>query len=129
MAASYLSLDARPFVYFHAMHSVVDWFAYAIWEKGILKRSLSLSPDFGIMEDIGERQPFEHPYWSGLYPVDHTWDDDTEYPFPFHPLDLGEATLLELLGCEIEGSINSWQIDPGHFPLVAFKQKKRQKRF
>ena len=29
----------------HAMHSVVDWFAYAIWANGKLVRSLSLSPD------------------------------------------------------------------------------------
>jgi hypothetical protein len=35
-------------VYLHAMHSVVDWFAYAKWSPvGELLRSLSLSPDDG----------------------------------------------------------------------------------
>jgi len=29
----------------HAMHSVVDWFVYAIWEQGTLVRSLSRSPN------------------------------------------------------------------------------------
>jgi hypothetical protein len=29
-------------VYLHAMHSVVDWFAYAVWTGGQLRRSLSL---------------------------------------------------------------------------------------
>jgi Family of unknown function (DUF6928) len=28
----------------HMMHSVNDWFAYAIWEDGALVRSLSLAP-------------------------------------------------------------------------------------
>src|SRR5947199_10748770 len=40
-------------VLLHAMHSAVDWFAYAIWRGGTLQRSLSLSPDSGILEDIG----------------------------------------------------------------------------
>jgi len=60
-------LELAPFrnVYLHAMHSVVDWFAYAQWDGGKLVRSLSLSPDSGIMEDIGNRLPFEEPYWAG----------------------------------------------------------------
>jgi len=28
-----------------AMHSVVDWFAYAYWQRGRLVRALSLAPD------------------------------------------------------------------------------------
>src|SRR5262245_56808218 len=32
-------------IYLHAMHSVVDWAAFAKWENGRLLRSLSLSPD------------------------------------------------------------------------------------
>jgi hypothetical protein len=41
----------------HAMHSVVDWLAFGVWEDGRLIRSLSLSPDSGIVEDIGEPLP------------------------------------------------------------------------
>src|SRR5579862_5605070 len=44
-------------VYLHAMHSVVDWFAFAKWNNGHLVRSLSLSPESGILEDIGARLP------------------------------------------------------------------------
>lgn len=40
-------------LYLHAMHSAVDWFAYAVWTDGQLRRSLSLSPDSGIMENVG----------------------------------------------------------------------------
>lgn len=52
----------------HAMHSVVDWLAFAVWEDGGLVRSLSLSPDSGIIENIGEPLPFELPYWAGDRP-------------------------------------------------------------
>ena len=46
-------------VYLHAMHSTVDWFAYAVWKDGKLQRSLSLSPDSAILENTGDRHPFE----------------------------------------------------------------------
>lgn len=49
----FLRSAAGRTVYLHAMHSVVDWFAFAVWQDGQLKRSLSLSPDSGVLEDIG----------------------------------------------------------------------------
>jgi hypothetical protein len=52
------------------MHSVVDWLAFAVWEDGVLVRSLSLSPDGGGLENIGEPYDFEVPYWAGEYPVE-----------------------------------------------------------
>src|SRR5215472_18270221 len=63
----------------HAMHSVVDWFAFAQWANGKLLRSLSLSPDSGILEDIGERLPFEEP--SGEHPADDE-EEPEEGPLP-----------------------------------------------
>ncbi|MFF3414051.1 DUF6928 family protein [Streptomyces sp. NPDC002698] len=85
----------------HAMHSIVDWFAFAVWEDGRLVRSLSLSPDCGIIENIGEPLPFELPYWAGDRPVDIVpWPDEDEEPrpLPFHPLDLGAEALRALCG-------------------------------
>jgi hypothetical protein len=92
-------------LYLHAMHSVVDWLAFAIWEDGQLVRSLSLSPDTGIIEDIGERLPFELPYWDGRHPVEPypPFEDEEPYPLPFHPLDLGERAMLEFFGFYVEG--------------------------
>ncbi|WP_234325325.1 DUF6928 family protein [Streptomyces sp. NRRL WC-3626] len=72
----------------HAMHSVVDWLAFAVWEDGRLVRSLSLSPDSGIIENIGEPLPFELNYWAGdRPPYVIAWPDKDEepYPLPFHP--------------------------------------------
>ncbi|WP_150427586.1 hypothetical protein [Dechloromonas sp. CZR5] len=108
----------------HAMHSVVDWFAYATWANGKLVRSLSLSPDSGIMEDIGQRLPFEEPFWSGGHPA---VDDDEEadaYPFPFHPLDLGEATLKDQFGYQLEGYIDASLLEPESVPLVRYKRSR-----
>ncbi len=101
----------------HAMHSVVDWFAFALWVDGKLLRSLSLSPDHGVMEDIGERLAFERPYWDGKFPaVDD--EEDEGYPFPFHPLELGEAALLNFFGYQIEGYADQNLIEPEDFPLI-----------
>ncbi|MGA7400959.1 MAG: hypothetical protein WBW38_13115 [Candidatus Sulfotelmatobacter sp.] len=101
--------DSRT-VYLHAMHSVVDWFAFGKWIDGNLVRSLRLSPDDGILEDIGERLPFEEPFWSGKNPV--TIDDGDEYPLPFHPLELGEAALREFFGCRMRNAITGDTISP-----------------
>ena len=105
----------------HAMHSVVDWFALARWTNGKLVRSLSLSPDSGILEDVGKRLPFEEPYWSGEHPADDEEAEEDPYPFPFHPLELGEAALRELFGYQLEGYIDNSLLDPFSVPLVRYK--------
>jgi hypothetical protein len=108
-------------VILHGMHSVVDWFAFALWSNRKLIRSLSLSPDSGILEDIGQRLPFEEPYWTGKHPaVD---DDEDSYPFAFHPLELGEAALNEFFGYVLEGRIEPTQLDPESVPLMRYKRK------
>jgi hypothetical protein len=55
--ARYLDAAAGRRVILHAMHSVTDTFAYAIWEDGRLVRSLCLSPDDGVVENIGDPPP------------------------------------------------------------------------
>lgn len=119
-------------VYLHAMHSVVDWFAFAVWKNGTLVRSLSLSPDSGLLEDHGTRFPFEVPYWSGEHPAVDLEDlDEGEepYPFPFHPLDLGEAALNEFFGYQLEGFIDDSLLNPEGVPLARFKRKKPRFKF
>ena len=103
----------------HAMHSVVDWFAFAHWVDGKLMRALSLSPDSGIIEDIGARLEFEKPFWAGEFPA---VEDGDEYPFVFHPLDLGEAALLHFFGYQIEGYEADSLFDPEEIPLMHLKR-------
>lgn len=118
LSASFISRGDSGTIYLHAMHSVVDWFAFAKWSNGVLTRSLSVSPDGGVLEDIGERLPFEEPFWSGQNPV------DAEDPLPFHPLELGEAALRELFGYQLEGSIDPELLQAESIPLIRYKRKR-----
>lgn len=107
-------------LYLHAMHSVVDWFAYAIWSAdGTLLRALSMSPDSGIIEDIGTRLDFEEPYWSGQRPIARAGDRQA-YPFPFHPLELAEAALRALFGFNYEGLCHDGDPDLERIALAGF---------
>lgn len=110
----------------HAMHSVVDWFAFAVWEHSKLQRALSLSPDSGIHEDIGQKYNFEVPYWEGQHPAIDPEDEEEgfEYPFEFHPLELAEEALKRMYGYQLEGDIDSSMFEPENIPLLVFKRKK-----
>ena len=124
-------LDHAPHrhVYLHAMHSVVDWFAFAHWSDGKLIRALSLSPDHGVIEDIGTRLEFEAPYWAGQHaPLDPSEDPDS-YPFPFDPLDLGEAALATLFGYQLEGVIDPSLFEPESIPLLKLQRKRSRWKF
>jgi hypothetical protein len=119
----------RPFgarhVVLHAMHSVVDWFAFAVWQQGQLVRALSVAPDDGVIEDIGARLAFEQPFWNGAHPaVDPAEGDDEAYPLPFHPLELGEAALDEFFGFQIEGFAEGIHPDPASVRLIRFRRKR-----
>ncbi len=112
-------------IYLHAMHSAVDWLAFAKWENGKLVRALSLSPDSGILEEIGNRLAFEFDYWEGKHPaVDPEEEDKFDYPFVFHPLELGEAALKEFFGYQLEGYIDENLLEPEEIPLLGFKRIK-----
>lgn len=124
-------LDARParHVYLHAMHSVVDWFAYAYWSDGKLVRALSLSPDSGVLEDTGARLPFEEAYWSGQHPALDPDEDSGDYPFPFHPLELGEAALGALFGYQLEGPVDRALLEPEAIELLRLQRARSKWKF
>lgn len=103
-----------------ARHSVVDWCAFAVWRNGILVRALSVSPDHGVLEDIGEKLEFELPFWAGQRPAVDPEDEEDEYPLPFHPLELAEAANEHFLGFCIEGVVEDWHIDPSAVPMLRF---------
>jgi hypothetical protein len=107
----------------HGMHSMSDWLCFAVWEDGRLVRSLSLSPDGGIRENIGEPYDFEQPYWAGDHPVVpiQGWPDQGPYPLPFHPLELGEDALRALFGFILEGSPAPDDVDASIVHLHGFR--------
>ena len=107
----------------HAMHSVVDWFAFARWEQGDLVRALSLSPDSGVMEDVGAKFDFEVPFWNGEHSVDEDEADPKDkYPFPFHPLELGEQAVRSLFGYMLEGFVDPSLVDSDSVELARFRR-------
>ena len=127
---SFLNIGGGSTIHLHAMHSGVDWVAFAIWRGKKLERSLSLSPDSGILEDIGKRLPFEIPFWQGELPAlapEDQEENEESYPFPFHPLELGEAALQDFFGYCLEGIPKPDSLEPGSIYLMRFKRLKRPK--
>ncbi|MEP1536354.1 MAG: hypothetical protein ABJQ34_01280 [Paracoccaceae bacterium] len=120
----WLDSDLGSTVYVHATHSVVDWFAFALWKEGKLVRSTSVSPDGGVHEDIGEKLPFELPYWDGSFSLEDEVEEDEPYPLPFHPLELSDASLLATLGFQFEGHPDAWVCDPMEIPIMKFQISK-----
>jgi hypothetical protein len=122
----FLKVSGKKCAWLHTMHSVVDFLGYGVWRDGVLIRSLSLAPDNGILEENGARPDFESPYWAGEHPVDDPEDlqdpDYEPYPFPFHPLELGEAALLEFFGYQIEGFFDESHLRASEIPLMRFKR-------
>jgi hypothetical protein len=102
----------------HTMHSVVDFFAYAVWEDRTLVRSLSMAlggPRPGIMENIGTPLPFEEPYWAG----EHAIGDG--YPLPFYPLDLAEPPAMRaLFGFSLGGPQRLGEVEADGIELEGF---------
>lgn len=125
----FIAAAGSGMLFLHAMHSVVDWFAYAQWADGTLLRSLSVSPDSGILEDIGPPLPFETPYWSGAFPAVDDGEDAASYPLPFHPLDLAEAALGTLFGYHLEGEIDAALLAPETIPLLRYRRRHPWWRF
>lgn len=81
--------------YVFCMHSVVDWGAFAWWDgTGTLRRSVSMTPDDGMLEDHGTPLPFESDVQSM---------GDEGYPLAVHPLDFIEAALAAVAGFCFEG--------------------------
>jgi hypothetical protein len=119
LPARLLRAGAGRRIIMHGMHSASDWLCFAMWENGELVRSLSLSPDAGIGENIGEPYDFELPYWAGEHPVESMFSEDP-YPLPFHPLELGEQALRALFGFILEGRPDPDDIDPFDIHLHGF---------
>lgn len=120
----FLAEGAGRTVYVHAMHSVVDWFALGVWgPDGELRRALSVSGgNEEIVENMGDRLAFEEPFWAGEFPA--TDDDEDDYPFPFHPLELSEAALDNLFGFVFEGytgMTGGSSVDPFDVTLAGFR--------
>ncbi|WP_187399695.1 hypothetical protein [Micromonospora sp. AP08] len=114
LPAHLVEASAGRRIVLHGMHSVSDWLGFAVWEDGVLVRSLNVGSE-GVGENIGEPLPFELPYWAGEHPVPG-WDR-----LPFHPLELGEAALRALFGFVVEGRRQPDDVDADAVRLHGFR--------
>lgn len=116
-------LQAMPYstVVLHAMHSVVDFFAFGVWQGGRLERALSLSSDHGVTENIGHPLPFEQPFWAGDRRDGHEF-----LPIPFHPLELGDSALGALFGYVVEGEPDEGLFSPEQLPLMTLRRHQHE---
>ncbi|MGW0703755.1 DUF6928 family protein [Streptomyces sp. NPDC002867] len=99
------------------MHSGTDSLSFATWENGRLVRSLSLSPDDGVVQNYGDPLEFESPYWTGAHSISHA----PNYPLPFHPLNLGNEALRNFFGFILEGRPDADCFDPEEITLCGFR--------
>jgi hypothetical protein len=56
-------------------------------------------------------------------------EDPSDYPFPFHPLDLGEAALRALFGYQLEGYVDSTLLEPESIGLLRLKRVRSKWKF
>lgn len=103
--------------YLVIMDSTVDWAAFAVWIHGILIRSVSVSYDDGVIENLGETIPFEQDFWNGTYrgrvPVD--------YPLEFPTSVLGNEALRTFFGFVLEGRWDPEAPDPEDIAVYGFR--------
>jgi hypothetical protein len=99
-----LAATGRRQVLLHAAHSDAEWCAFGVWRDGALLRSLSVCADPGVMEDLGERLPFE---------TDERSDE--------RAAELGDRALQALIGFSCAGHDRLDDVDPELIPVVAYR--------
>lgn len=87
------------------LHSVVGLGGFARWRDGSLVRTFSGSADDGLIDEDGDRLPFEN---------DHVGEDDT-----FESIT--ELAIRDRLGFCYEGACLPDDLDPATVPLVVYR--------
>ncbi|AZQ32128.1 hypothetical protein EJ357_47570 [Streptomyces cyaneochromogenes] len=101
--------DRSAFAVF--MDSIVGWAAFAMWDHGRLRRSVSISHEEGIIEDEGVRFTFEQTYW----------DRSLSSRLGFHPIELGNEALRAFFGFVLEGRWDQHCIDPEEIAVTEYR--------
>lgn len=125
LPARFLDPSLGRTIYLHAMFPELDALAFAVWQDGKLQRSLSLSLEDGIFEDIGEPLAFELPFWQGRRPRHQVEEDPTEYPLNFDPIELGDEALLSFFGYRLVGERDPSDLNPESIPLLWYRRSAR----
>lgn len=119
LASRYLKPSLGSKVTLLTQRPLNDMFAYGRWERGQLIRSISVNPVGRVWESIGTPEPFESPFWAGQRAA------APNYPLPFHPLDMGDAALRDVLRLHVEGLPEPGLIDISSVLLHRFERSAR----
>lgn len=95
-----LAATERPNVYLHAAHSDAAWCSYGVWRDGTRLRAMSVCAHPGVLEDEGERLPFEAA-------------DE--------PDDLSCRSMQALFGFSCDDGDRIHDVDPELIPVVAYR--------
>ena len=74
-----------------------------------------------VWESIGDPLPLERPFWDGERAV----ADYPDYPLLFHPLEMGEAAIRQVLGTFFESVPATGLVDPETVRLRSFRRQRR----
>lgn len=116
LSTRYLKAPPSRDVILLAQQSVYDMFAFGHWIDGQLRRSISVNPVGKVWESIGDPEAFEDPFWTRERPV------GSDYPLPFHPLDMAEAAIRTYLGIYVEGQPAPGLVGPDRIQLELFRR-------
>lgn len=108
--------DRNAFAVF--MDSAIDWAAFAMWERGHLARSVSLSYEGGVVENEGVQLEFEQAFWAL----------STDVALGFHPLELGNEALRAFFGFVQEGRWDEHGVDPEEITLTEYRAQDAEDR-
>lgn len=101
LAPAVLAAGNRRQVLLHASHTDAEWCSFGVWRDGALLRSLSVCADPGVLEDMGDKLPFEGG------------GED--------PVELGDRALQALVGFSCAGHDRLDDVDPELIPVVAYR--------
>lgn len=88
-----------------SLQSTVDHCGFGAQGPGYDRSLVAWSdadPDTASELITGTPLPFEEPYLAGEHPSSDDPAEQSDYPYPFHPLDLGNAAMLWIFGVEAE---------------------------
>ncbi|MFJ5561276.1 DUF6928 family protein [Streptomyces sp. NPDC093250] len=115
LASEAARLAGKRSAYAVCMESSEDWASIFAWSPTGPFRAVSMSPGSGVIEDVGQKFPFEQPFWNGQRPV-----RASSYRLPFHPIDLGNEALRHFFGFILEGAEDYLCVDPEEVEIPVF---------
>ncbi len=111
---------ASEFTFMVSIDPDNSWGAFAMWERGALRRSFSATT-VHILEDVGLPLVWERPYWAGEHPIQHPPGIVPDpQSLPFDPQDFADEANEQWLGFRYRGEPKPGDLDPQGIVVCGF---------